>query len=322
MLQIFTHLEMVYAELPFEADECQVIYVDNGASHALNSYVKYHLKELKKMFRAEGLDFCYMPAMFADDEELSEIVRYRMPWLKDVSVAELEKIRAVKTDELTDIINRRTSSAGVAYTGQNEEIVMKVDISQPGIYWNQFEEIAKSYGRKVRETLSWKKKYDPCIYDLISTFVDKKPKGVVREVIEKALGEDIKLSRVTIGRSGYLHLPDYGMAVHLRPMEMTLFILFLNHPEGILLKELINYKEEIDKIYRRYTISQDDAAVSASIDNLFDFSTNALNEHRSRLKTAFEQQFDGVIAKNYYITGRKGQTMQITLPRDLVVWEA
>ena len=323
MIGIFKYLEMVYAELPFEADECQVIFVDNGADHRLNRYVKEHIKDIKNMFRREGLDFCYMPAMFDSDSKLSDQVHYLMPWRKGIDIEALEKIRTLQSGELIGAVNRLDAGAGVAYTGPNEEIVMKIDISQPNIYWNQFEEIAKAYGQNVRMTLRSKEKYDPCLYELFDTLVDRKPKGVVREIIEKALGNDIVLSKVVVGRSCDLSLPDYNIKIHLRPMEMVLFVLFLRHPEGLTIKRLEDNRDEILKIYRKYTTFDefDDESSIAPIERLFDIGSNAINEHRSRLKLAFEREFDSVVAQNYYITGKKGEKMQITLPRKLVKWE-
>ena len=54
MLQIFSMLEMAYAEMPFEADECQVIYVDNGIDHELNHFVADNLPMLKNLFRRKN----------------------------------------------------------------------------------------------------------------------------------------------------------------------------------------------------------------------------------------------------------------------------
>ena len=320
MLQIFKHLEMVYAEMPFEEDECQVIFVDNGAHHELNEYVRGNLRELKSMFREQGLDFCYMPAMFEDSYELREQIRYRMPWLRHVDFEQIEKIRTLNAGEIMGAVNARTRAAGVAYSGPNEEVVMKIDVSQPGLYWNQFEEIAKAYGRKVQETMESKRRYDPSIYELLETLLEKKPMGVVREIIEKALGEDIVLSRVEISDSCDLRMLDYnGITVRLRPIEMMLFVFYLRHEEGVAFKDLSNYRDELKEIYAKYSLKDDPQYNDDKVDNLLDITKNAVNEHRSRMKLAFEREFDSAMARYYYITGKKGEKMKILLPRELVV---
>ncbi len=310
MLQLFNLAEMVYAELPFEADECQVIFVDNGDAHQLNQYVKEHLQEIKAMFRAEGLDFCYVPAMLEDETAIREQVRYRMPWLEDADLENLEKLRAVSAGEIMNAVSEHFRKA-----------VIKIDVSQPILYRNQLEEIARSYGRKVRRELRNKGTYDPCLYKLFDVLVDKKPKGVVREIIETALGQDIVLSHVKIGGNCDVLLPDYRISVRLRPLEMTLFVFYLRHPEGVSLKELVDHKTELADIYGLYVQKGDNQFISDTLDGLFDISKNAIHEHRSRLKYAFERQMDNVVARNYYITGRKGEKMFITLPRELVEWE-
>jgi hypothetical protein len=48
---------------------------------------------------------------------------------------------------------------------------------------------------------------------------------------------------------------------------------------------------------------------------------NTINENTSRIKKAFAEQFDENLAKNYYITGVKGEAKKITLPQELITWD-
>ena len=321
MIQIFNQYEMVYAEMPFEADKSQVIYFDSGTSHELNLFVRLNLRELKAMFSRWKLEFCYMPAMFRDEEALRKQILYRIPWLQDVDYEQIERLKAVQASMIEELTLSKTSDAEVVFREDQDKVLIKIDISNPRLYREQFEHIARTYGQKVSRDLYAHAAEDPDIINLFRTLLEKKPKGVVRELIERELAKDEVLSRVVIKKDCNIVLPEYNRTIKLHPIEKTLFFLYLLHPEGIAFKDLIDYKAEIYHIYGHLSNQSDPAKVAAAVERLFELDSNAINEHRSRLKSAFEREFDSALANRYYITGKKGEIMNITLPRELVDWE-
>ncbi len=58
-----------------------------------------------------------------------------------------------------------------------------------------------------------------------------------------------------------------------------------------------------------------------SIDDVTDPTRNSINEKCSRIKQAFLREFDDSIARNYYITGERGEAKRILLSRDLATWD-
>lgn len=58
-----------------------------------------------------------------------------------------------------------------------------------------------------------------------------------------------------------------------------------------------------------------------SIEDVTNPFLNSINEKCARIRASFINKFDDHLAKNYYITGERGEAKKITLPRDLVVWE-
>lgn len=253
MLQIFNKYEMVYAEMPFEADKCQVVYFDNGSDHALNDFVRSYLYELKHIFHHRKLEFCYMPAMFEDKQELTEKILYRIPWMKHVDYEHFLKLKAVQIEEIDAINRARTTDAEVVIREGQEKVLIKIDISNPVRYLEQFKSIARIYGERVSHDLYSRKDSDPDIINLFYTLLEKKPKGVVRDVIEKALVDEDVLSRVVIKKNCNIVLPEYDLTIKLRPMEKTLFFFYLRHPEGVAFKDLIDYRSEIYRIYGHLT---------------------------------------------------------------------
>lgn len=142
------------------------------------------------------------------------------------------------------------------------------------------------------------------------------------EVIETWLQKAVKLSRVEVTADWRILLPDYGKEVKLRQLPKALFIFFLRHPEGCRLKELSDHREELLAIYRKLTISDDQAQVEASIDALVNAQGNSFSEKCAAVKLAFLKEIPERIAKNYYIQGPQGGVKGISLDRKMVEWEA
>lgn len=60
------------------------------------------------------------------------------------------------------------------------------------------------------------------------------------------------LSPLVITEDYRFLLPDYGnKEVQLSPIHKALYLLFLNHPEGIEFKNLVDHREELLSLYRK-----------------------------------------------------------------------
>ena len=96
---------------------------------------------------------------------------------------------------------------------------------------------------------------------------------------------------------------------------------FLRHPEGILFKNMIDYRSELIGIYNKITKYEDFNRIESSIDALVDPTRNAINEKCSRIREAFVSQLSDDIAENYYITGYRLTPKSIKLDRGLVEYK-
>lgn len=143
-----------------------------------------------------------------------------------------------------------------------------------------------------------------------------------------------QLSRLLITSDYRFLLPDYGnKEVEMSPIHKALYLLFLNHPDGIESKHLSDHRDELLSIYMRVSSWLDIDKVHDVVDRLVDPLDNAFNEKCSRIKTAFAAIMDDYSAAYYAISGHKLRHISassrvwyerkkiITLPRELVVWE-
>ncbi len=147
--------------------------------------------------------------------------------------------------------------------------------------------------------------------------------SLLGDIIEEIQGTKNKISSLFITDDFRIFLKDYGMKeVVMSPLPKSLFLLFLNHPEGILFKELGNHHDELLSIYRHITLRENIDAVMESIKAMTDPLNNSVNEKCSRVRSAFLEVITDELAKNYYITGKRGEPKRITLHRELVTFQS
>ena len=147
--------------------------------------------------------------------------------------------------------------------------------------------------------------------------------GVNEESLAELMRPERTLSRLYITADYRIFLPEYGNAeVQLCPLPRAVFILFLRHPEGIVLKEIGDYFAELWQIYKTVMGCKfREAKARISIASLCDPLNNSLNEKISRVHEALRKIMDESLAEQYYINGGRSEVRQILLPQTLVNWE-
>ena len=111
------------------------------------------------------------------------------------------------------------------------------------------------------------------------------------------------------------------MEIKMEPLAKAVYLLFLNHPEGIMFKYLPDYRKELAEIYVKLRPLGLTERALQSIEDVTNPLLNSINEKCARIRGAFVGQFDDYMAKSYYIDGLRGEAKKISLPRNLVVWE-
>lgn len=131
-----------------------------------------------------------------------------------------------------------------------------------------------------------------------------------------------KLSRLKITSDYRIYLMDYEMKeVEMSPLPKALYFLFLYHPKGISFKELPDYRAELLTIYQNISLRESPDKARKSIEKLTDPFDNSVHEKCSRIRAAFLTVVAEDIAKNYYITGDRGEAKTILLDRELVMYD-
>ncbi len=145
---------------------------------------------------------------------------------------------------------------------------------------------------------------------------------LIGQIIEEQQAATFQISRLLITKDFRIFLKDYDMReVIMAPLSKSLFILFLRHPEGIIFKQLGNYRDELLSIYREFSLREKPDSIIESIDAMVDPLSNSVNEKCSRIRSAFLEIVADKLAQNYYVSGRRGEAKRIILDRSLVEYQ-
>lgn len=146
--------------------------------------------------------------------------------------------------------------------------------------------------------------------------------GVALGAIHEFIDNLEPLSPLVITEDLRLFLPLYNnIEIELSAQRKALYFLFLNHPEGIVLQHLEDYHNELLNYYKQANKGVLTPKMEESIKKLEVYDNNQLNVLITRIKEAFCLKFDERLARNYFISGEKGEAYRIPLDPDLVKWE-
>lgn len=114
-------------------------------------------------------------------------------------------------------------------------------------------------------------------------------------------------------------LPEIDRQFSFKPQAKTLYLFFLRHPEGVNLKDLVDYREELMEIYCQLTNRFDDDTINSAIDSIIDSTNNNANVLLSRINGHIKEVIsDTQLANLYCILGQRGDIKRISLPREKV----
>ena len=143
-----------------------------------------------------------------------------------------------------------------------------------------------------------------------------------------------RLSRLLVTKDYRIILVDYGnKEVEMTPVHKAVYLLFLNHPEGIEFKKLCEYRNELLGYYMATAKLMDKQTIAESVDMLVDPLNNSINEKCSRIKSIFLNIMDQYTANYYIISGHTQKHIagsskiwyerlkNVKIPRELVIRE-
>ena len=211
----------------------------------------------------------------------------------------------------------------------------QVEYSSTPDIQNRIKQYAKSFSRKVVEeeratgvapsTLD--DILDEDVRDTLEELEEKIKRlrllGIPLDVIVDFVARYETISRLRITDDLRIFLPDYGdLEVEMGPLCKAVYLLFLFHPEGIVLQRLEDHHNELVNFYKQTSgAKQMTPRMIDTINRLEYPGDNTINYTLSRIKASFKAKIDEHLAKHYYIAGRPSEPYKVSLNPDLIEWE-
>jgi len=312
-----------------------VIYIKGKDNNEVSNYLNNNLKETQALFKTKYKSF--IVASNNDlDTNLKEVFSYFYPRININTLNFSEGNRNQYLLELFGFKNEVRSGllsidAETIFTDLSniKEEGLKVFLSQyvSKFYFEEFDDLPAS----LDSNISLDDETQELVYAVIEKFNVLKENGdflTILPIIEKYIKENNSsniddLSSLYVDGNYNIYLPDYNnLEIKLSHLSKCIYLLFLNHSEGIHLKELVNYKDELIGYYKRISNRLDYDKMQVSIDDIVNPKSNAIYVHLSRIKSAFTKVIHPSIAKHYFIDGGKNKPKKIKLDRDLIQWNS
>lgn len=146
--------------------------------------------------------------------------------------------------------------------------------------------------------------------------------GVDDAEIVAAMNEEELFPQLVVTEDYKIVLADgTDTEVKMEPLVKAVYLLFLSHPEGIVLKCLSDYREELTQFYILLRPAGLTDRVLQSIEDVTNPMLNSINEKCARIRKAFSEQLPKSVARYYSISGKRGEVKKIDLVRANVVWK-
>lgn len=336
----------------------ELVYVASEEDKALTKLFEAHPEVLEGWGQMIGFQIVYIPLLLKRLRE-KKVLQYRAPYLGDAELNNIaigndfllqyldnpdDRIKLkhgfIRTEDIhrghdgndkaTNRFYPLSSTSGESLADQLHRIGKQISKERYGqeLYlekksetFDDWEDVVgepKDLGARPQE----QEEIDDLMDEIRERIAKLRQRGIAEYILEQLIHPDDRLSRLIITKDYRIVLTDYqNMEIKMEPIVKAVYLLFLNHPEGIVFKCLPDYREELADIYNKLRpMGLSDRAIQ-SIEDVTNPLLNSINEKCARIRGAFISEFDDYMAKSYYIDGPRGEAKKISLPRDLVTWE-
>jgi len=324
-----------------------IIYLENEFDKNINNFIvtnyNYIVEALRDHF---NLDFLYLPYLIKDNH-FKEVLFYNHPTV-EIDKLDLIDLNQIYSGLISELHLQNTGSALISFDVFNvnnsdliKQLNTKNNLIEQFVYFakesrqytiDKSNNASKMMGLKISDEFSDIEEEIKYLFgessEAILRLIEKGAIAKVNDLIKRAQDKTSVLSRLRISSKSNkyrIYLVDYTgtdsaeSEIKMGALPKTLFIFYLNHPEGVSFKDLSVYEKELSDIYGEISSRLNKQSILTTIKKLVDSSMNSVNEQATAIKKVFISKVSPIIAENYYITGKQGETRQISIPRNLVI---
>lgn len=322
-----------------------VLFIENSNQVEVVKYIISNYSAIQKAFKLEGKQFLLLSEI-ANTSTILKPLKYHYPRLtkdiisEDLTFGSIKSYLGYQGSITTGLLSIETcfTSRFIEFESNSVTDFKKLT-----------EDYLKDYKDRLLSLVFMGDDYDDMIssgdFDSDSNInIDEDTKEIVNSILEQLQALKDKgsllqvlpivesylktqntvsiseLSRLKIDENFSILLTDYNIEIKLSHLTKSIYLLFLNHPEGILLTNLGLYKKELLEHYKKLSSRDDFDKMQVSIDDIVTQKSNAIYVHLSRIKSAFTKAVHHSIAKHYFIDGGKNKPKKTKLDTNLIQW--
>lgn len=313
----------------FNTNDNMVIFFDLENNHTINQYIKNNFETIKQRFSDEYKNFVYIPNI-QFSENIDTILKYYLPHLSEGNFRTLQFENIFQKPESQKIVDyfgySGTIKCGlifiVDYTGYiiecsdlmlqnnqesffaelllyfktlNEEVEFNDFPSNPFNPYENLDEDAIAKINEIQKQLYELKQNGQLLFAL----------PILKEILEKETNtiDFNSENNLLIDEDFRILLPNFNnIEIQLSHLTKAVYMLFYNNPQGINIKKLYQYKQQIISLYAGISNQLDYDKMLQSVDDLIKPDSKAIYTHISRIKSAFYKQMDYKFADKFIVT--------------------
>lgn len=313
----------------FNTNDNMVIFFDLENNHTINQFIKTNIVTIKQRFSDEYKNFVYLPNI-EFSENVDTILKYYLPHLSESNFRKFQFEKIFQKPESQKIVDYfgygGTIKCGlifiVDYTAhiiecsdlmlQNNQESFFADLllyfktlneedefnDFPSNPFNPYENLDDDALTKINEIQKQ-------LYELKQNGQLLFALPILKELLEKETNtiDFNSENNLLIDVDFRILLPNFNnIEIQLSHLTKAVYMLFYNNPQGINIKKLYQYKQQIISLYAGISNQLDYDKMLQSIDDLVKPDSKAIYTHISRIKSAFYKQMDYKFADKFIVT--------------------
>lgn len=301
-------------------------FVESANDNELNDFIRGYSEYIVLSLRQKGVnvaDFTYIPTTISDRNIIKRVILRQQPFIDEET---LEK----RADESTACQRSRLvfiNSAGYDYDG-----LFEADILCEDDFGSSKPEHAKRLDKFLDTIVALHTEQSriegtrfrlPFLGEECDELQAKDNKECLcDDLLAESIcnSEEVKISPIQFDNEFNISLPLYPQVrITLEPLPKTLYILFLQHPEGIILKDICLYENELKNIYKQVSGRKNPSVIERMFRSLTDPTENPLHKNLSIIRRSFTSKLNYSIARNYIPAHGRTKAHNIPLESEYII---
>lgn len=307
---VFPHYEVEIRHPHIFGNQHELVFLEKYAHAELNQYIQKHLGQLRAIFKQYGYYLTYLPAHAYDLQDENDLFG---TYVKDNNFSNPYDViyQSLKNEDRNESMYWNT-----LFTEEqlpNDCAGFLHFIPQPDNVTNR-----RCYNYILfphRPGTDWQRAFADFVRYLSNQPFVEMPSR--KQKLESGF-------LLVIDKDYHIYITDSQgqqiVEIKMPSLPKVLYFALLKHPEGIAIKELSDFREELLEYYREVSYK---TMKEQSIDDLVDSTKNSANEKISRIRNIFEKTLEGYQCDvdMFVPIGKKGEKYRIPLDRSCIRWE-